>query len=99
MKTLAEKQREREEQQARDTQTCLEMLMKAVKDRSMVLSGDYRVSECDAAILLGFQPNTLKNMRSRGQAPAHYLRGVGGGRVSYRLHALAVWIEAERQDY
>ena len=65
----------------------------------MTISGDMRVSEKDAASLLGYAAGYLKHMRQEGRAPKHYTRGVGGGRISYRLTDMAQWIEERREDW
>ena len=74
------------------------MLLLAVIGNNMPISADLRVSEKDAAHLLGYAAGSLKNLRQEGQAPRSYQRGVGGGRISYRLHDIAVWIEGRRDD-
>ncbi|RYF61672.1 MAG: hypothetical protein EOO27_00935 [Comamonadaceae bacterium] len=63
---------------------------------AMKMSGDLRVSEESAAQLLGISRPYLKMLRQAGKAPPSYARGVGGGRVSYRLIDLASWIEGAR---
>jgi hypothetical protein len=77
---------------------CLRLLLARVREDSMVLSGDLRVSEQDAANLLGYSAQHLKLLRHEGKGPEHYGRGMNGARVSYRLHDLAQWIEASRND-
>jgi hypothetical protein len=71
----------------------------AAMEAGMTVSGDLRVSEKDAAKLLGHAAGYLKNMRQEGRAPKHYTRGVGGGRISYRFHDMAEWIEERREDW
>lgn len=75
------------------------LLLTAVEREHIVISGDLRVSERDAARLLGYAAGHLKNMRQEGGAPHHYCRGVGGGRISYRLSDIAVWIEERRESW
>lgn len=99
MKTLAERRAEREEQLERNIESCAGMLLQACMDAQMRMSGDYRVSEIDAAILLGIAPGSLKNLRQNGWAPVHHHRGVNGSRVSYRIQELATWIENGRYEY
>ena len=70
----------------------------AATARGMTVSGDLRVSEKDAAELLGYAAGYLKKMRQEGRAPKHYTRGVGGGRISYRFHDIAEWIEDRREE-
>lgn len=65
----------------------------------MTISGDLRLNEKDVARLLGYAPGYLKHMRQEGRAPKHYTRGVGGGRISYRLFDMAEWIEERREDW
>lgn len=66
---------------------------------AMTISGDLRVSEKDAAKVLGYAAGYLKKMRQEGRAPKHYTRGVGGGRISYRFTDMARWIEERREDW
>jgi hypothetical protein len=67
------------------------MLLSASREASMFVTGDHRVSEQDAATLIGFtHAGSLKNARSEGRAPPHYRRA---GRVTYRLCDIARWIE------
>jgi hypothetical protein len=61
-----------------------------------LITGDGRVSEIDAAGLLGLNPGSLKNMRHEDGAPIAYRLPVNGSRVSYRLQDLAEWIEKRR---
>lgn len=72
---------------------CVGLFRDAVRDHGLRMSGDQRVSEEDAARLLGKEPGSLKNMRAEGRAPRHCRAGVGGGRISYRLSDLAEWLE------
>jgi hypothetical protein len=72
-----------------------EMLLEAVKALDLPMSPDQRVSEESAAKLLGISHRHLKDLR-RGDntnAPVHYVLGVAGSRLSYRLSHLASWIE------
>lgn len=75
------------------------MLLKATKTHGMTITADERVSEKDTAQLLGYSAGSLKNMRQEGKAPHHYKRGVGGGRISYRLMDIATWIEDRREGW
>ncbi len=75
------------------------LLAAVVASEDMPVSADMRVGEADAAALLGLSAGHLKNLRQQGGAPIHYTVGVGGGRVSYRIHALAAWIEEKLEDY
>ncbi len=60
------------------------------------LSADGRVSEADAATLLGIATNTLRNWRiTNAPIPFHRIGGAGG-RVTYRLADLAEHIESGR---
>jgi hypothetical protein len=69
----------------------------ALREAGKVISGDLRCSEADAAWLLGLAPGSLKNRRHEGDTPRAYRIGVGGSRVSYRLHDLALWLERQRE--
>lgn len=75
------------------------MLLEACRDQKMLVTVDGRVSELAATTLLGFAPGSLKGLRKLGGSPPFYLRPAGGGRVSYRLQDLAVWLEQGRQDW
>jgi hypothetical protein len=63
----------------------------------MAISGDGRISEVDAAKLLGLAAGYLKQLRSEGNGPANFRLGLNGCRLSYRLADVATWIE-ERRD-
>jgi hypothetical protein len=76
-----------------------ERLLAACHERGFVVTGDGRVSEIDAAELLGLTPGSLKNKRLLGCAPPHYRRPAGNSRVSYRLTDLADWIDEAREDF
>lgn len=70
------------------------LLMDACRDQGIALTGDLRISEKSAAILLGISPGTLKNKRTvDGSAPRHYRLPFAGCQVSYRLRDIAAWIE------
>jgi hypothetical protein len=75
------------------------MLFEACKKHEMQISADERVSESDAAELLGYAPGSMKNMRVAGISPHFYRRSVGGCKVSYRLRDIAEWIESRREDW
>ena len=53
------------------------------------------VSPMDAAERLGVQPSTLANWRWTGCGP-RYLKV--GGRVRYRLHDLAAWLDDQARE-
>lgn len=74
-------------------------LLACANKNSIAVSADQRVSEADAAGLIGMAPTSLKNLRSEGGAPASYRAPVNGSRISYRLYDLAVWIEGKREDW
>jgi hypothetical protein len=71
-----------------------ELLRTAARAANMVITGDDRISEADAAALLGYAPDTLARKRQAGTGPAAYGMGFAGCRVSYRIVDLAEWIEA-----
>jgi len=58
-------------------------------------TGDGRVSEETAALLLGYDPGTLRNKRMQGTAPAAWKLG---GRIWYKLPDLAAWLKANLQE-
>ncbi len=68
---------------------------RCARDR-LWLSGDDRVSEEDAAALIGLALGTLRNLRYSAEGPVPFRSGLNGCRVSYRLADLAAWIEARR---
>ncbi|MCK1431067.1 hypothetical protein [Bradyrhizobium sp. 87] len=72
-------------------------LLASARDAGMTITGDSRIKECDAAVLLGYAPDTLAKKRTQGSGPAAYSRGFGGARISYRIDDLAQWIEAGRE--
>ncbi|MCK1539115.1 MULTISPECIES: hypothetical protein [unclassified Bradyrhizobium] len=74
-------------------------LLTAARDAGMTITGDGRVTEADAAVLLGYAPETLAKKRTLGSGPVAYGRGFGGARISYRLDDLARWIEAGREIF
>jgi hypothetical protein len=80
-------------------EACASLLERRCREAGIVLSGDLRVGETDAAALLGIAAGSLKNLRGEGKAPACYARGMNGGRLSYRLLDLASWIEGGREDW
>lgn len=61
--------------------------------QGFVISGDLRVNEKAAAVLLGYSAGHLKALRQQGNGPHVYALGVDGGRFSYRLNDLASWVE------
>ena len=74
-------------------------LAEQARAAGMTTTADGRVSDTDAASLIGIAPGTLKNLRALGTGPAFFRLGVGGGsRVSYRLADLAYWIEYNREE-
>ena len=75
------------------------MLLEAARELQFFVSGDGRVSEPDAAELLGYKPKYLGQMRSEGKGPPAYAVGLAGCRVSYRLVDMAAWIEGHREFF
>ncbi|MGO1080140.1 hypothetical protein [Inquilinus sp. CA228] len=75
----------------------VDLLRRALREEAdAVLTGDDRVDRDTAARLLRVAPQTLDQWRKLGQGPAHYARGWDKGRVSYRLHDIAQYIEQGR---
>lgn len=75
-----------------------ERFRQAAVDRGMFITADDRLSEADAAELLGYVPGSLRNMRSAGGGPTFFNRPLGGSSKSYRLEDLAAWIERSREE-
>lgn len=74
-----------------------EQLLRVAIERSLFVTADTRVSEADAAGLVGYAPGSFKNLRSMQAGPNFFNRPLGGSRVSYRLSDLALWIEQSRE--
>lgn len=74
-------------------------LLATVEKNAIVMSADQRVSEADAARLIGLAPASLKAMRAEGTAPPSYRAPVGGSRISYRVLDLSQWVEERREDW
>lgn len=74
-------------------EVCAQVLAEAARTAGMTVSADGRVSEADAAALLGVAAGTLKNWRTQGEGPPSYATALAGCRRSYRLSHLASWIE------
>lgn len=75
-----------------------ECFRQAAADRGMFVTPDGRVSEGDAAELLGYAEGTMRNMRSAGGGPSFFNRPLGGFAKSYRVADLARWIERAREE-
>ena len=73
-------------------------LRRAAIAAGVVMSGDLRVGEQDAATLLGISAGYLKRLRQEDRGPPAYGIGVGGGRVSYRLPDIARFVEQRRDQ-
>ncbi len=80
-------------------ESCARMLLAAARESGVYVTGDGRVSEIDAAGLLGLATGSLRNQRYEGNAPPAYRMGICGSRMSYRLTDLAAWLEAKREHY
>jgi hypothetical protein len=87
------------EERQRLVENTMRMILKAATDRHLAMSADMRVSEKDAAALIGYAAGSLKNLRQMGAAPIYYNRPVNGSRVSYRLMDLAAWLEERREGW
>ncbi|WP_162567555.1 hypothetical protein [Variovorax sp. SRS16] len=86
------------EERQRLIESTMAMIREAATERQIIMSADMRVSERDAASLIGYtNANSLKNLRQAGQGPVFYHRPVNGSRVSYRLMDLAMWVEERRE--
>ena len=75
------------------------VLLAVIEKNALVMSADQRVSEVDAARLIGMEAGSLKNLRTEGGAPPNYRVPVNGHRISYRVLDLALWIEGKREDW
>jgi len=79
-------------------EACARALEAHCRESGVFITGDGRISEVDAAGLLGLAPGTLKNMRGQREGPAAYRTPINGCRVSYRILDLAGWVEVGRDD-
>lgn len=75
------------------------MLESACRDSNMSITGDGRIGEPSAAVLLGLAEATLANKRCDGTGPTFFRIGGFGHRVTYRLTDIAAWIESSRNDW
>lgn len=66
-------------------------------EQKMIVSGDGRISEKDAARLIGYSAGYLKALRLAGNGPVHFAVNGKRSRVSYRMEHLAAWIEMSRE--
>jgi hypothetical protein len=73
-------------------------LANAAREAGAFISGDGRISEADAAKLLGYTREHLKHKRHEGRAPRYFHIGLNGSKVSYRLRAIAFWLEQQADD-
>lgn len=64
-------------------------------EHGMTVSGDGRVSEKDAAVLVGYSYGYLKALRLNGEGPVHFA-AARRSKVSYRMEHLAAWVEMSR---
>jgi hypothetical protein len=71
-----------------------ELLRDAARAGNLFVTADGRVSECDLATLLGYSRTHLAQLRAEGRGPPSFNVGLAGQRRSYRLSAVAAWIEA-----
>lgn len=75
------------------------VLLAAIERARIPMTADQRVSEAAAARLIGMEPESLRNLRSKGGGPPCYRAPVGGHRRSYRVLDLAVWVESRRTRF
>lgn len=69
------------------------LLAGSAREGGMLISGDGRVGEADAAALLGVHRDTLRAWRCAGNGPDHFRIG---GSITYRPGDLAAFIEVGR---
>lgn len=74
------------------------MFLATAQQLGIVVTGDRRVSEASAALLLGYSKGHLKRIRQEGNGPVCFHVGMNGSRLSYRLSDLAAFIESMRED-
>jgi hypothetical protein len=81
------------------TEVTLGLLRAAAIRQNMTMSGDERICEADVAVLLGYDPKYIRQLRIEGRGPPAYRLGLANARVSYRLHDVAEFIELRRGDF
>jgi hypothetical protein len=81
---------------AQRTALTLDQLRRAVRDFQMLLSADERISEANAARLLGLRSDSLSRKRLDGSGPIGYGLPLGKAKITYRLSDLATWMEQHR---
>jgi hypothetical protein len=74
------------------------LLLEIAVERGWWISVDNRVGEIDAAAVLGWSVDSLRNARCEGRGPPSYSIGGARHRRTYRLRDIAEWIEARRED-
>lgn len=72
-------------------------MAEASREAGYWISGDGRIGERDAAQLLGWSHDSLRNARKKSTGPRFYRLGGGGHQITYRLTDLAVWIESRKE--
>ena len=82
---------------ALSTASTEERFLAEIAARGMWMTGDGRVGECDAAALIGWTSDSLRNARSEGAGPDWYRLGGAGHRVTYRVSDIAEWIDSRRR--
>jgi hypothetical protein len=76
------------------------LLLARVTELGATMTGDQRISEEVAALLLGTTGPALKQARHEGRAPKAYALGAGcRSRVSYRISELARYIEESFENF
>jgi hypothetical protein len=75
---------------------CLALFRRRTAELGMLISGDERISERDAATLLEVHPDTMRRKRAEGSGPDSYAIGVGKSQFSYRLADLVRFVEKNR---
>ncbi|ANK84168.1 MULTISPECIES: helix-turn-helix domain-containing protein [unclassified Rhizobium] len=81
--------------QSTDQRDPVAALRAVCHERAVVLTGDGRIGEYDAAMLLGRSPTTLRNWRF-GERPIPHSKL--GGRIMYRLEDLAAFLNGGQND-
>ncbi len=79
--------------------TTADRLTDMCRDGGLFVTGDGRVTEPDAAGLLGYSAGHLKHLRHEGAGPAFHRVGINGHRISYTLGDLAAWLDGRREDW
>lgn len=89
--------RQTEEEEAVADPVAIEAMLRAsLREWQLRPSGDGRVNEETAAMLIGYSAGTLRNMRMAGTAPRSFRLN---SKIGYRLSDLAQWLSERLEQF